>query len=126
MSLADEIKHLREEKGYSQRKLSYLSGVSNTEISRIENGDRPKPSPDTLEKLSPHLGISYNELMEKAGYLAKEPMKQTLSDPHTIVAAHRTDDDYKKGLPPEAIEEIREHIEFIRYKYRKKQPDGNK
>jgi transcriptional regulator with XRE-family HTH domain len=125
MSLADEIKRLREKRDYSQRKLSYLSGVSNTEISRIENGDRPKPSPDILKKIAPHLGIDYNDLMKLAGYLTETPMKQTRSDADDIIAPHRERDQFA-DLPPEAIAEIQMHIDYVRHKYKKKQPDGNK
>src|SRR5690606_13887084 len=35
----------------------------------IEKGDRSKPSPKVLEKLAAPLGVSYEHLMEKAGYI---------------------------------------------------------
>jgi transcriptional regulator with XRE-family HTH domain len=46
------IKKRREKLGFSQRQLAYLSGVSNTEIKRIEDGDRKQPSQEILCKLA--------------------------------------------------------------------------
>lgn len=63
------LKELREQKGFSQRQLAYLAGVSNTEISKLESGGRKNPSPRLLEKLAPHLGVSHEKLMEKAGHI---------------------------------------------------------
>lgn len=67
--LGNYIKTLREKKELSQRQLAYLAGLSNTEISRIESGARENPSVDTLKKLAPHLGVSLEDLMSKAGYI---------------------------------------------------------
>ncbi len=60
---------MREDSGFkSQRQLSIFSGVSNTTISRMESGEQ-KASPQTLEKLAPHLNCSFEDLMVQAGYL---------------------------------------------------------
>lgn len=71
-SIGQFIKILRENKNYSQRKLSYVSKVSNATINRIESGIE-KPRPETLKKLSSHLGVSYEELLKIAGYLNERP-----------------------------------------------------
>ena len=52
----------------SIQELSKLSGVSASHISRIERGNR-KPSPRTLEKLAPHLSVSYMNLLEVANLI---------------------------------------------------------
>lgn len=57
----------REQKGLSQRELAKIANVSNTEISRIESGERGIPNPKTLRKISQHIGINYNDLMYAAG-----------------------------------------------------------
>lgn len=72
MKLADYIKQLRIEKEYSQRKLAELCGISNTEISRIENGSRIEPSPIVLIKIAKCLNINYMDLYLKAGFVDKE------------------------------------------------------
>jgi len=59
----------REACGYSsQRQLALKSGISPATISRIEAGTQ-KAEPSTLAKLAPFLGMTYEELMVKAGYL---------------------------------------------------------
>lgn len=75
--LAEYIKTLREKKDLSQRQLSILTGISNTEISRIENRERQHPSLEVLSKLAPHLGVSVDTLIEKAGYVTSEKQIDT-------------------------------------------------
>lgn len=72
MKLGEFIKKLRTEKGLSQRQLAELGKVSNTEISRIESGERKNPSPNILKAISPHLGVAYSELMAHAGYIEEK------------------------------------------------------
>ncbi|WP_163854574.1 helix-turn-helix domain-containing protein [Paenibacillus elgii] len=82
---------LREKSGFkSQRELADISGVSHSTINRIEAGTH-KANPDTLRILSGYLkGVSYEELMEKLGYLGhvnysfKESMPPMVSDKPTV------------------------------------------
>lgn len=69
MKFGEYLRQLRVDKGISQRELADLSGFSNAEISKIESGGRKKPSTALLKAMAPHLGISYEVLMNKAGYL---------------------------------------------------------
>lgn len=69
MNFGEYLKNLRNENKLSQRELSEKSGVSNAEISRIESGERKKPSPIMLKAIAPYLGITYEDLLQKAGYL---------------------------------------------------------
>jgi transcriptional regulator with XRE-family HTH domain len=69
MKFGEHLKALRKEKNLTQKELGELAGFSNTEISRIESGDRQKPSPAILKAIAPHLGVSYEELLKWAGYL---------------------------------------------------------
>lgn len=71
MLIGEYVKSLRKEKGLSQRSLGELANVSNTEISRIESGERQKPAPDILKALAPYLGVEYLDLMEKANYITE-------------------------------------------------------
>lgn len=66
--LAKIIIELRKKKGYSQRKLAMISGVSNSTISRIESATSDA-DPETLKKLAPYLEIPYETLMQAAGYI---------------------------------------------------------
>jgi len=71
--IGDYIRFLRNAKNYSQRKLGYLSKISNATINRIEK-NISKPSPETLKKLAHPLGVSYEELLFVAGYLREAPV----------------------------------------------------
>ncbi len=61
------IARAREEKKLSRRELARIAKISDTELSRIESGEREIPNPKTLRKISTHIGINYNDLMYAAG-----------------------------------------------------------
>ena len=69
ISIGKYVADLRSEKGISQRELAEKSGLSSTEISRIENGKRAKPTPATLKALACALEADYSDLMKVAGYI---------------------------------------------------------
>ncbi len=54
--------------GLSQRQLAAVSGLSNSEISRIESGERKSPSPHVLSALAAALDLPYDSLMKEAGH----------------------------------------------------------
>lgn len=59
------LTHKRELAGFSQRKLSALSGVPQPMISDIENGKTKSPTVDTAIKLSKALGCTVEELVSE-------------------------------------------------------------
>lgn len=67
ISVGQMIEQAREAKGISKRELSRLAKISDTELARIESGEREIPNPKTLRKISKHIGINYNDLMYVAG-----------------------------------------------------------
>lgn len=77
MEFGEQLKKLRESRGYSLRQLAMRSGVSFGQISKIENGTRGVPKPDTIEKLAKGLGVDYDYLMELAGYIPDDEEKET-------------------------------------------------
>ena len=76
-TLATYIKEKRANRGFSLRKLADLSDVSHTEIKRIEDGLRKQPSPAVLRTIAVALGVSYEEIMEVAGYVLPVRAKST-------------------------------------------------
>lgn len=70
--LGDLIKKLREERGMTITEVSKKSGISIAQISRIENGKRDKPKPETLYSIAKALDYSHNVLMTIAGYIDLE------------------------------------------------------
>ena len=93
------IEALRLKKGMSQRELAKESGVSHTEINRIEGGEREKPSAKTLAKLSGILNVSNEKLLIVAGYLQH----------HEIMAAH--DLRNYEDITPEIQAAIKKEVE---------------
>lgn len=67
ISVCQMIEQACEAKGLSKRELSRLAKISDTELARIELGEREIPNPKTLRKISKHIGINYNDLMYAAG-----------------------------------------------------------
>lgn len=66
-SVGEIIAKAREKKGISKRELSRLANISDTELARIESGEREIPNPKTLRKISKYIDINYNDLMYAAG-----------------------------------------------------------
>lgn len=76
------LRGLRKEKGFTIRQLEERTGVSNAYLSQLENGKRGLPSPEILMKIHEPLGVGYDELMEKAGYISSTVRSELL--PETI------------------------------------------
>lgn len=72
MEIGEMVKKQRNKLKFSQRQLAYLSGVSNTEIKRIEDGDRIQPSQEILKKIAEPLRIDYEDILRAAGYYVSD------------------------------------------------------
>lgn len=70
--IASFLRQMRELRGLGVNQLALKSGVSNAEISRIENGKRKRPHPDTLTKLATALNVPVEEFYRRLGYLGYE------------------------------------------------------
>ncbi|MCY9666713.1 transcriptional regulator [Paenibacillus alginolyticus] len=67
----DFVKTLRKKRGYTLKQLAELSGVSDAQISRIENGSRGVPKLENLKNLAKALDVPADSLLEKAGLIKK-------------------------------------------------------
>lgn len=63
------MKQLREKQGFSINQLAEAAGISNSQISRIENGVRGVPKPATIRKIADALAVPYTDMMKQAGYI---------------------------------------------------------
>ncbi|BCG57453.1 helix-turn-helix domain-containing protein [Paenibacillus sp. URB8-2] len=90
------LRALREERDLSINQLALYSGVSNAQISRIENGLRKPPKPETLRKLAQALKIDYDELMAAAGHVNED------AQPAPEWATTKDKRDFKKMLEEDA------------------------
>jgi transcriptional regulator with XRE-family HTH domain len=105
--LSKFIKEHRLSKGLSKRKLAELANISHTEIHRLENGERKNPSPPILKSIAIALNVTYDEIMQAAGYMDS-------TSPVTVIAA-RSDD--LSDLTELEYEQVRSYIDFIRSKH---------
>lgn len=86
--------------------------ISSAHISRLIRGlVNTPPTPDTILRLSSvaNNGVTYNELMNAAGYF---DTNRNISQKEKFFVD-------VSGLPEEAITQIDEYIELIRLKYKK-------
>lgn len=91
------LKQMREDKGLSINQLAQAAEISGSQISRIENGLRGIPKPQTLRKIADALGVPYEELMSEAGYLDSElSLHEDLTVPDWATAKDKRD--FKKML----------------------------
>lgn len=67
--LGEFIHRSRVDKGYTLRYLADISGVSYSQINKIERGEAKTPSDTTLKKLAKSLSIDENEMLLVAGQL---------------------------------------------------------
>lgn len=70
-SFGEYVKALRKKRGYTLKQLSALSGLSDAQISRIENSSRGIPKLDNLKKLAKALDVPPDSLLEKSGLIPK-------------------------------------------------------
>lgn len=105
MSAGEYVRRKRLQRGMSQRQLAAVSGISNSEISRIEAGERSNPSPGVLRLLASALGVPYEEILAEAGYLADD-RKSRGAQAGTAKQARRPEWVYT--LPPDLYEFVRE------------------
>ena len=63
--IADNLKKLRDKKGYSLEKVARLADLSLNTIVKIENGVNQNPTIDTLSKIAKALEIKVDDLIQK-------------------------------------------------------------
>jgi len=104
--LGKYIAEHRTARNLSRRKLAQLANISHTEIHRLESGERKNPSPPLLKAIANALGVTYDEIMQAAGYMDS-------TSPQPTIAARI---DGTEDLTEKEIEEVRTFIDFLRNK----------
>ena len=64
-TIAKNIRLLRKEKEFSQDRLSKEAEVAYNTIVKIESGENPNPTVDTLERIAKSLGVPIEKLFKK-------------------------------------------------------------
>lgn len=60
--IKNRLKKLREERGISQEKLSEMSGISRTTLSKIENNEEVSVNTRTIAKLAEVFNVAPSEI----------------------------------------------------------------
>jgi len=112
--LAQYLSDLRAAKGWKLRQVEDATGkeVSNAYLSQLENGKIKKPSPNILHSLASVYGVSYETMMEKAGYIVpsnegRKVPKRTIND-----------------LTSEEESELLKYLAFYRSRKKKNEKEG--
>lgn len=71
-NLGEMIKNKREAAGLSQKRLGIACGLSDSEIMKIENGQRKTPSWKNLCKIAQALDFHPFEILLEAGYITEK------------------------------------------------------
>lgn len=100
-SVGEVIKENREVCGLSRKKLADLSGISDSELLKIENGERKNPNWKNLCEIAKALDISPIEFMIQTGYL-------TLKDINPVYMLKRVD-----KLEEDDLRELQLFIDFL-------------
>lgn len=78
-SLGQLIRVRRKEQGLSQQVLADMCGTSDSEIAKIEHGERKTPNCQTLCKIAKALGYHPIEILLASGLLTEEDVKGMLA-----------------------------------------------
>lgn len=115
-SLGLIIKVARTGMGLSLRAVEEMTDkeISNAYLSQLETGKITKPSPHILYTLSNALDMSYETLMERAGYIVPSGTGRAGAK-HGKAATFSID-----SLTIEEEKALLEHLQFMRWKNKKK------
>ena len=104
------IKKARTDLKLSQRDVEEATGkeVSNAYLSQIESGKVTKPSPHILYSLASALSLSYESLMERAGYIVPTSSRADCAK-HGRAATFSVD-----NLTSDEERELLDYLNFIR------------
>lgn len=96
------LKNVRNEKKLSLKTVQKFTGISDSRLSRIENGDNASPAPADLKMLSHLYQIDIIEIFLLAGYLTPEDLSNYQ---HTFKNVDR--------LSPEEMQNIQNSINLF-------------
>ena len=83
-NLANVLRNERIKLNISQSELARRVGIDRTTILKIENGERQKPTIDTLIRLSKGLNINLSFLLELSGYTSRNILDDRIDEDDDI------------------------------------------
>jgi HTH-type transcriptional regulator, competence development regulator len=111
-NLGPFLRKARQDVNMSLREVEEVTGkeVSNAYLSQLESGKIAKPSPHILYTLSTVLGVAYETLMERAGYIVPAAARSD-SEKHGRAATCSID-----NLTKEEEAELLDYLTYMRSK----------
>ncbi len=108
LSLGQHLASIRQDRKMTLRDVEEATGkeVSNAYLSQIENDKIKKPSPNILLALSKVYKISYEKLMDMAGYSVSSGQSQPGRRKVSAFSEH--------NLTAEEEEKLLEYLQFLR------------
>lgn len=118
-TLGQFLANVRTSKRMSLREVEEATGgeVSNAYLSQLEHDRISKPSPNILHSLAEVYAVSYETLMQKAGYIVAASSSKTKQGRHGRVPTFAKDD-----LTQEEEEALLEYLAFLRSRKGRQQP----
>jgi len=110
--IGDYIYKVRQEQQISIRYLAKLTGVSHSEINKIENGERANPSPLHLKAIATVLGLNQIDCLRKAGYIDD--------------GVYETPPGFLSECSQDEIEQIKAYAQFLHTQQENKQKEEMK
>jgi transcriptional regulator with XRE-family HTH domain len=103
LTLGQYLASIRTDRDLSQRQVEKATNkvVSNAYLSQIENDQIKKPSPNILHALAKLYAVSYEDLMERAGFVVPTRSRARTVKPHdrgTAFAEHHLTSDEEREL----------------------------
>ena len=107
------VEEARKQKGYSQRELSKLIGLSQSTYNDTINGKIKKVDVDILRKIAEGLDLSLKKILEVSGYIefvdslsVQEAGMRTLEEVELCVEMYEREEAEKKKIEQKKIETI--------------------
>ncbi|MDE7207568.1 MAG: transcriptional regulator [Lachnospiraceae bacterium] len=114
-TLGQYLRTVRERNNLSTRDVEKETGITTSQLSRIECSITQKPSPTALKKLALFYNIKLIDLFQKAGYL----------DPEDIDAYMKTCFKGIEKLDQEDQKQIQKQIDYLIFQHEKEREDKN-
>ncbi len=114
-TLGQYLKTVREQNKLSTRDVEKKTGITTSQLSRIECNITQEPSPTALKKLALFYNIKLIDLFQKAGYL----------DPEDIDAYTETCFKGIEKLDLEDKKQIQNQIDYLIFQHEKEREDNN-
>lgn len=115
MTFGERLRQLRLLNTLNQRKLADMVGIDFTYLSKIETGNMPPPSQETIKKLASALKADTDELLLLADKVPDDVL-DTITDSPEMPSFLRQ----IRGLPTEDMEKLKRYAKKLKAKSSKK------